>query len=402
MKKSTFTALLLTFALCEISVAQNCDCSEALSSDLKTFSTDFNSKKAKEYFYEYFSSSVTERKDLVKNSSNEFGLDVVIKKIPVGFQSKDNSSKSLNTLRQIEREVVNTGYFTDENLEVLITEYISTEQLEAYKACLKVCSQQYKNGVYIRTGGDLENSFYVQVHFINSVDKEKVTLQEDINYEGCEPINGLTLSKGTEIKNGKSVTQFFKRKNAEESAIISVEFTDGINVDPIHIEGNKTVKFIIPIGTIVASPLSPSEFIKLSGSTDITDYEENIWTPCDGRKVTGSTYYLQINHFVPDLRGQFIRGFNQMLSSDEAVTYSNGINPDEKDNSKVNGYSYQKDELKSHSHSIKYEEEKVAKHSKYQRTVWEVQDGDQTSTQKTGGSETRPKNLSVYYYIRIN
>lgn len=92
---------------------------------------------------------------------------------------------------------------------------------------------------------------------------------------------------------------------------------------------------------------------------------------------------------IPDLRGEFIRGFDS----------GRGV-----DTSRVLG-STQTDSLKSHSH-----------HSGHQRVTSVLRGGsgadasapdddfsssDKTQTQATGGTETRPRNIAMNYIIKI-
>ena len=87
-----------------------------------------------------------------------------------------------------------------------------------------------------------------------------------------------------------------------------------------------------PVGTVIASLLSESEFQGLFGKS---------WALADGRAVEGSGYEkLTGNKNVPDLRGVFLRGKNHDRASDSG-------NPD----GDLTVGTFQGDALQEHTHS---------------------------------------------------
>ncbi|MFL9836198.1 hypothetical protein ABS768_01730 [Flavobacterium sp. ST-75] len=122
----------------------------------------------------------------------------------------------------------------------------------------------------------------------SAVGMPHITLENDANYVGCYPVNGLILNGGKQIKNGQSITQYFQRKDINETVSISLDFKEGITVDPITIGASSGSNNNIPIGTIVASPLEPSKFLIQNGTANISDISKNIWAPCDGTSVSNS------------------------------------------------------------------------------------------------------------------
>lgn len=133
------------------------------------------------------------------------------------------------------------------------------------------------------------------------------------------------------------------------------------------------------IGTIVASMLSEAQYQRLAGPG---------WVVADGRKVPGSLYARYTNRdAVPDLRGMFLRGQNSNRNDGQQ-------NPELKQLGE-----YQADEFKSHAHSVPHPSGRDGNRSG-QQDAWYGNGG--TSTGAAGGTETRPRNVTVNFFIRIN
>lgn len=150
------------------------------------------------------------------------------------------------------------------------------------------------------------------------------------------------------------------------------------------------------VGTIISSVL---EFSQLMGETDEPlpiNNTRTSYVPCDGRSIVGSKLH-RITRMTnaPDLRGKFIRGLNQFFNDGEPR-----FDPTRGDTDAGRVVaSYQADDFKSHNHSV--------------FNVIDVKDGNEKSaiglnpgnpreTGLTGGQETRPRNIAVYFYIKIN
>lgn len=145
----------------------------------------------------------------------------------------------------------------------------------------------------------------------------------------------------------------------------------------------------MPVGTVLTSMLDPTSF-----GTEIGDG----WVLADGRDVSGSRYatLTSLNN-VPDIRGMFLRGMNQGRSdgSEDPDTRSVG--------------DFQSDAFQGHIHSITggsgggaYVNPRViAENSDQPRSTGNPTSDGINGTPRTA-SETRPKNISVYYYVKIN
>jgi hypothetical protein len=160
------------------------------------------------------------------------------------------------------------------------------------------------------------------------------------------------------------------------------------------------------LGTIISSVLNYDQFndaIREARGCHVN----SSYAPCDGRSVAGSSLapILQQNTgstSVPDLRGKFIRGLN--------IFHSPGQNPFDVNMSDPDGLNrvpgqYQPDSIEKHSHSYThfdggvvsdYSDDKDHRKASYGNMV------GATTNEVGKADETRPRNVSVYFYIKIN
>lgn len=135
------------------------------------------------------------------------------------------------------------------------------------------------------------------------------------------------------------------------------------------------------VGEIKTSMLSPEAFLSLYGE---------VWVPLDGRDVTNSEFSaLAGMEILPDARGKFLRMLNMGEKGerfDPKLERAAG--------------SYQGDTFKSHIHPVGKNHGSPGGGG-----VGLVHANPSYGPHSTGGAgddETRPKNIAVYYYIKIN
>ena len=140
-----------------------------------------------------------------------------------------------------------------------------------------------------------------------------------------------------------------------------------------------------PVGTIIASMLEELQF---QAQDDIG----KDWVLARGQSVSGSAYAsITGKANLPDLRGVFLRGSNADLSDSEQQKRGN---PDPK---KLG--DFQSDDFGSHTHSDLAPGGRDGNRSG-QQDAW--YGGGGSSTGAAGGKETRPRNVTVNYFIKIN
>lgn len=176
----------------------------------------------------------------------------------------------------------------------------------------------------------------------------------------------------------------------------------------------------LPVGTIITSYLNWTEFQAITKNNtnnpagNLWSAKFSKWAPADGREASNSGFQRIANQTkLPDLRGMFIRGLNQFDQDQPTIVDANKKDPD----TRTRG-SYQEDKFKSHnhgggnhSHTIYGETGAAGGRGSFitgdrrSSTQWDGNPGVDNSgdiIKSEGETETRPKNIAIYYYIRIN
>lgn len=165
----------------------------------------------------------------------------------------------------------------------------------------------------------------------------------------------------------------------------------------------------VPVGTVITSFLTWIEFEataednKANPGGNFWTSEYSKWSPADGRAVPGSRFKSVTGDAnVPDLRGVFVRGLNNF------DTTVGGVNPSLGDPDAGRGRgSYQQDQIVDHTHSFGVPDWQVSNgNGPYPDGLcWHGNTRDSSPTgppSAANGPETRPRNVALHYYIRIN
>ncbi len=140
---------------------------------------------------------------------------------------------------------------------------------------------------------------------------------------------------------------------------------------------------ILPIGTVVASILTPAKFSELMGADSV------YWKLADSSTASTEFFAATGVSNIPDLRGAFLRGINAgraTTTGDPAGERTVG--------------SYQADELKSHSHTV-LQHYVGGANQQYGVFASLNELNISRATSAYGGDETRPRNVAVYWYIKV-
>ena len=151
---------------------------------------------------------------------------------------------------------------------------------------------------------------------------------------------------------------------------------------------NSDTKSIGAIGDVKYSVLPPDKFKEENG---------NGWVLMDD-KIPLQNSDLNTKHGItklPDARGLFIRGLNLKRSDDKADPYKS----ENDDKERLVG-DYQEDMLKRHSHKyLSADRKDVSGKGSKSDFAW---NSKEYTSKPTGGLETRPKNIALFTYIKIN
>ncbi|MEJ1242530.1 hypothetical protein WBG78_30560 [Chryseolinea sp. T2] len=146
------------------------------------------------------------------------------------------------------------------------------------------------------------------------------------------------------------------------------------------------------IGDVKYSILEPKKFFGIHNKGSVE------WILLDGRAITGSQLANEGVVAIPDARGMFIR------SLDMGRFQTKGDGTGDPDWQIRNVVEPQSDEFRSHNHSLNFEPttglptgggETNFANEPFGRTL-------KLQTVPVGGQETRPKNIALYLYLRIN
>ena len=164
----------------------------------------------------------------------------------------------------------------------------------------------------------------------------------------------------------------------------------------------------LPVGTIIPSMLDSRLFaVAVGDDPNHFNPGNSNWVLADGKENITKSRYGQLSGRTtpPDLRGMFLRGINY------------GRNDGREDPNDREPGSYQKDALQEHDHKTtatgyQYKVRDEDSHYKWgSADLGYVGDGDAdivpadvTSVRdpRKSDEETRPKNVAVYFYIKIN
>lgn len=156
----------------------------------------------------------------------------------------------------------------------------------------------------------------------------------------------------------------------------------------------------LPIGSIISSMLDSSRFAETVGDdTNSFKSTKNKWVLADGQKdLTGSKYHeLTGKKHTPDLRGMFLRGMN--VGRDDGKQ-------DPKQERTVG--DYQEDAILEHEHNTNALtfrwDDKTTNYGYTSAGTAHAPVASVTTVKdkKTAAEETRPRNVAVYFYIKIN
>ncbi|MCB9192819.1 MAG: hypothetical protein H6603_11060 [Flavobacteriales bacterium] len=310
-------------------------------------------------------------------------------------------------------------------LEEENSQIISSEMMDSYKACLAICD---KGGIEFdvdRPSPPLFDEFSIGIKYNRSdlkkapkIQEIKVTPSEAFTISGAlqDTVSGSGMLPDYTWIWAKFVRSISNKKRLQEGTNDYV-VADKATIDVFTSDGKITIK--VPaiyapdttlsygVGDIIASMLSPGEFYN--------NHKGQRWMLCDGDVCPLNTEYRKYidnnlpgqNGRVPNLQGVFLRGKNNKRNTVLG-------NPD----GDLELGAYQADSFKKHNHGggdhshVQLYKPKALKASETPNDgegLFHAGTKEGRTTKQSGeiidaegSGETRPRNVTINYFIRID
>lgn len=381
-------------------LGQDCKCNELLQDGLYSFTkmtrTESFSKDLRTYYL-----SETFKSDM---RSGKWGgsLTIPIKGVPFSIGMNDSEEK-FSELRTKLLEV--TELSIDEgSVQTSFGSIPNTSLYEAFVECTKICVNPFESGFIQGKNLETEDAVVFTIYYRPSspADPMPVVTSFSVLPEGSVVSGSLIVNQSL-----KGFTTLITCKRpVDKDLILTLQTDRGAISSKAYALENISSSKELPIGTIVTSYLNFEQFNAATKNNEkspggIWTSNKSKWAPCDGRPIPNSKFQALTSQVqIPDLRGMFLRGLNTFDPFQPVPPISAEKGDPE---TRIVG-SYQVDELKSHKHTFSYLKPQPNS-SNGGGSNHEVSDSDRPNsgtTEAVGGTETRPKNIAVYYYIKIN
>ncbi|WP_281638395.1 hypothetical protein [Flavobacterium marginilacus] len=383
--------------------SQDCPCNKALETNTQNEFTTQTGRDFKQATTTFFSQDYTFWENYSSYQNKTTDLDAGFSIFSSSFSDNMTKEEKKAKFENMKSTFQATNNIS-QNDYLFISQKIASETVyNTWIKCVEVqCSNQDRMVISYTISGDMINvtlKWYAKTN-------QRYTKIGTIQPLNAEYQSG-DLCQYYNIKSQNALTSTYKRINANQDVVITVNVKDydalQVVIPRVEVENNSSG---MPVGTIVTSVLDYPTFCKLNNQSEVLNLKKSKWAPCDGRSVAGSDY-ANYDAVVPDLRGVFLRGLN-----DFKVPLAPSINPQQADpDPDVKGNprkekSFQNDAIQTHTHNFNtggwYNNGNKGSGIGYVGVNW---DQGRTTTGPTGNvseKETRPKNVAVYYYIRIN
>jgi hypothetical protein len=394
MKTKRIFLFCAAFVLCFQTFAQDCD--KLLEGGLYSFTNMTNTGSFSSDLRTYYLSE--QFKTDMKSGKWGGSLTIPVEGVPISLGanfSDDQYSEFRNKVLQTTQFSIKSDFF-----KTSFSTMPNTNLYQAYVECQRIYSDVSKTGFIQGTNIETENTVVFAIYYRKQAPNDPMPIVKSFNVEPAGSVISGNLIAGQKL-NTFSLLVTCKR-DQDKDLILSLQTDRGLLVSKSVAEGSYTSSSNVPIGTVITSFLSFDQFSAATKNNEkspgsIWTSAKSKWAPCDGRPIPTSkysTFASQPN--APDLRGVFLRGLN---SFDPAYTVGPSIpqqlNPD---SNPLGGF--QDEAFKVHNHGGF----NSGGGSSGPRSAYSIDTNVEGRWEKAnvGGNETRPKNLSIYYYIKIN
>lgn len=406
--KKTKTLLAVFWALFSLGIyAQECDklLADGLYSFTRMTRTDSFSKDLRTYFL-----SESFKTDM---KSGKWGgsLSIPIDGVPFSIGANDSEQKytELRTkLLSITELKIESG-----STQVLLQYIPNTNLYEAYINCIDKTTQPNLSGFIQGTNVETEDAVVFTIYYRPSSPSDPMPRVTSFNVVPENSVVSGSLAVGQSLSGFTTLVTC--KRPVDKDLILTLQTDRGSISSKASAQDNITSSKELPIGTIVTSYLNFEQFNTVTKNNEkspggIWTSAKSKWSPCDGRPVPNSKFQtLTSQNILPDLRGMFLRGLNTFDPYQPVPTLSSEkADPD----SRIVG-SYQSDSFQGHKHldqdrigAFYGRESPNTPHQRFNISGTPVNNTEGRINAGYGAprisTETRSKNVAIYYYIKIN
>ena len=298
------------------------------------------------------------------------------------------------------------------NVQILLQSTPNINLYDAYIKCVEI-SQQNISGFTQGTNIETDDAVVFTIYYKPSSHNDPMPRVTQFN---VIPENSI-ISGGLTV--GESLSGFTTlitcKRYIDKDVILTMQTDRGAISSKVSAQENTFSNKELPIGTILASYLNFEQFNVVTKNNEkspsgIWTSNKSKWAPCDGRPVPNSRFQtLTSQNQIPDLRGVFLRGLN-IFDPYQPVPL---VSADKGDPENRIAGTFQSDAFQGHKHltedRIGVYQGREAPNTPHQRHTVTGNPAINTAGTVNAGygnpkisTETRPKNISVYYYIKIN
>lgn len=351
-----------------------------------------------------------------KNNKWSGGISLIVDAIPIKLAA-GSSEVQLNQFQEKVRSA--TSVQVDQSFyDLALTSIPDVDLAREYTNCVvQACKFGFKLYPQIN-----EKDVAFIINYAKEFEQDAMPRLTSLKVLGSNKVES-SVKEGEQIRNNNTV---YVDRNPDVDLTLIFETNKGIVSFKVPAEPAGFNKDF-PVGTIISSYLNFEQFnaaaqnnFSSPGSIWTSRYSK--WAPADGREVSNSKFQLITGQLkVPDMRGVFIRGLNQFDFGSPVVLSDSRKDPE---SNRVAG-SFQPDAVVNHNHTVNDPGHAHAVSSGYSTSSGskgtpggELTNGGNGNGNKWvhpaernvtgitlasyGDAETRPKNVSLYYYIRIN
>ncbi len=357
----------------------------------------------KDYLREILSYSRDELADYVTTKDSSIAVPIPIAKTILDAEASNSATGKL--LQQLRTKYSSdlTQEITEQDFESVASDVIDKNILNAWNQCIEDIGTR-SGGIVYQVNGRENEVFSVTYRYV----PDKESDPRAVTVTGLTVTGGGTrhiptrIKEGTVLRRYTGYTQMFRRTQPATPVSIQmdIEGQDGVKVSVAGLKPQD----VIPVGTVITSVLPWSMFAQTANDSASFDPNTNKWAPCDARSIRGSELArLGGGPTTPDLRGVFTRGLNSFAADEPDPVAERQRDPDLR--RKVG--SFQDHSTGEHSHFFRGSGAALttADNGSDRKNLWHDGDYSQSTereTHKNPIGETRPKNVAVYFYIKIN